>query len=332
MPAPATVAMISGPGDLFGEVQTHLAGQGVDVRNFPDGAAFRGTLDGDPTGLADIDVVLSMSGIELSEDQLDRLPRLRGLVSMVTGVEGVDRAAATGRSIVIANGHTPENYESMAEATILLILAGLYDLPGSIAALGQGWPTRPRLGHMLRGRRVGLVGFGAMARAIAARLEGWGVDIVAYMPRPQAVPVGVEAVDLDTLVATSDVICLLAALTRDSRHLVDTRRIAMMKPGALLVNTARGALVDEEALYEAARDGRIRVALDAFEVEPLPMASPLRTLTGAILTPHSVGHTHETRQSVPRACIENIEAILAGRAPPFTVNVEVLERWQARWR
>jgi phosphoglycerate dehydrogenase-like enzyme len=202
-----------------------------------------------------------------------------------------------------------------------------------LKALQMGWPDGAHIrGRMLRHRRVGLVGFGAIAQAVVKRLIGWDVEIVAYMPRPKPLPSHVRSIDLDDLMRSSDIVLVLAALTAESRHLIDERRIGLMKPNALLVNTARGGLVDEAALVRAASNGRIRVALDSFEIEPLPPDAIIRDLPGALLTPHCVGHTIETLAATRRACIDNVMAVLAGNPPPYTVNPEVLPRWIERWQ
>jgi phosphoglycerate dehydrogenase-like enzyme len=317
---------------IFELAQLALLKAGIVTDWFKSEAEFLAKAGGRPADFADVDLILARGSLPIGPALMDGMPRLRGLVSVVTGIEGFDRRAATERGIVIANGKTAENYESMAEATILMALAARYDLPGAQQAFRAGWPDGSRIrGRMLRGCQIGLVGFGAIARAVAHKLSTWEVNIVAYMPNAKPLPMHVRAVELDELMRTSDVIFILAALTADSHHLIDRRRVNLMKPGALLVNTARGGLVDEQAIIDAVTKRHIQVALDAFEAEPLPVDAPIRSLTGSILTPHCVGHTLETLASSPIATIENVMAILAGTPPPYVVNSDVLPRWITQW-
>lgn len=319
--------------DIFSSVQQVLVGSGAQVDWFRGVPDFMDHANAEPQEIGATDLIVAMGNVPIGHLLMDRMPQLRGLVSPVTGIEGFDRLAANERRIVIANGQTLENYESMAEATILLALAAMYDLSGALEALRMGWPDGQRIrGRMLRHRRIGLVGFGAIAQAVARRLIGWDVEIVAYMPRPKPLPSHVQSIDLDELMRSSDIVFVLASLSAESRHIIDERRIGMMKPNALLVNTARGGLVDEAALVRAATSGHIQVALDAFEIEPLPPDAAIRDLPGALLTPHCVGHTVETLAATRRACIDNVMAVLAGNPPPYTVNSEVLPRWIARWQ
>jgi phosphoglycerate dehydrogenase-like enzyme len=326
------VVLVGDLAGVFEITQQALLKAGVVTEWFKSEAEFLANLGDRSRNFAHVDLILAMGSLPIGPTLMDRMPRLRGLVSAVTGIEGFDRRAASERGIVVANGKTAENYESMAEATILMALAARYDLPGAQQALGAGWPAGSRIrGRMLRGSQIGLVGFGAIARAVAHKLANWEVNIVAYMPNAKPLPAHVRALELDELVRTSDVIFILAALSADSHHLIDRRRVDLMKPGALLVNTARGSLVDEQAIVDAVAEGRIQVALDVFETEPLPVDAPIRGLTGSILTPHCVGHTFETLASSPIATIENVMAILAGTPPPYIVNTDVLPRWMAQW-
>ena len=284
--------------------------------------------------LTPADVVLAAPPFPCSRALMAAAPRLRGIVSPITGVDGFDVAAATELGILIANGQTSENTDSMAEATILLVLAVLYDLHGTEAVLRQHLPRPAHMqARMLREKTVGLIGFGHIARAVAIRLAGWHVTIQAYTRRVRYdAPSHVYFVALEDLLRTSDVVCVLATLNSDSRGLLNAERLRLLKRHAVLVNTARGAIIDETALSEIARQRPdLRFALDIFTTEPLPPQSPLREMPHAILTPHMLGHTQESYAAQPVTAVENVQRILAGQVPRYVCNPDVIPRWQARW-
>jgi D-3-phosphoglycerate dehydrogenase len=186
---------------------------------------------------------------------------------------------------------------------------------------------------MLRGKTVGLVGLGRIARGVVQRLAGWDVQVVACDPyvAQAAAPAGVRMVALDELLRESDVVSVHTTLTPETRHLIGARELSLMKPTAFFINTARGGMVDEAALYEALAAGRLAgAALDAFELEPLPLDSPLRSLPNVILTPHMIGHTREIFDAIPPAAIENVERLMRGEPPLYWRNPEVEPRWRER--
>jgi D-3-phosphoglycerate dehydrogenase len=269
-----------------------------------------------------------------SRTLLEAAPRLRGVCYPTIGVETLDLAAATELGVIVGHGATRGNVVGMAESTLMLILMLLYDVRTNIALLAQGEWRRPRpAARQLEGKTVGIVGFGRIARAITERLAGFGVRILAYSPRvrPEALPPGVAKVELDTVLAESDIICLLAGLTAETRRMIGPAELARMKPDAFLINTGRGELVDEDALYKALRDRRIAgAALDTFTVEPLPSDSPLRGLDNVILTPHTVGHTVEGADEFVPVLAENIRRILAGDLPLHCPNPQAEPAWRAR--
>lgn len=280
------------------------------------------------------DIILTSTRSILTPEILDAAPRLRAVVFPTIGTESIDIEAADARGIAIANGPTTENFESMAEATVMLILALLYDLRGTERVLRENLP-RPaeQRARMLRGKTVGLVGLGRIARGVVQRLAGWDAPLLAFDPyvaQPQA-PAGVRMVSLDDLLRESDVVSVHTTLTAETRHMIGARELALMQPTAFFINTARGGMVDEQALYEALTAGRLAgAALDAFELEPLPADSPLRSLPNVILTPHMVGHTREIFDAIPGTAIENIERIMRGEPPLYWRNPEVEPRWRER--
>jgi D-3-phosphoglycerate dehydrogenase len=178
-----------------------------------------------------------------------------------------------------------------------------------------------------------MIGCGQIARGIVARLAGWEIQIQTYVPRLRTpLPPAVKRVSLEELMQTSDVVCVLAPLNAETRGMLDLERLRLMKPEAVLINTARGGIVDETALIQIARERpNLKIALDTFAQEPLPPGSLLRELPNAILTPHAIGHTRESIDALPAAAIENVSRILKGELPPYLRNPEVIPLWQGRF-
>ncbi len=304
---------------------------GHRVPRHPDAAALRH----DTAGLAGADILVCSSNCPVPRELLETARRLRAIVVPAIGTEMLDVPAATARGVVIANGATPENFESMAEATVLFMLASFYQLRRSEELLRERQPRPAQLyARMLKGRTIGLIGLGRIARGVVARLQGWGVEFLAYTPRPATTtpPAGVRLVPLEELLARSDIVSIHASLNSESRGMLDAGRVGLMKPGAVLVNTSRGGIVDEAALCEAIRDQRIAgVALDTFAREPLPADSPLRDIPNAILTPHIVGHTLDAILSLDVTVVENLKRVIAGATPVHVRNPEVLPAWLAKY-
>lgn len=314
----------------FAPVEEELRRRGHAVTRYRDVATFLAKED----ALAAADI-LYCGGVPCTRALLERAPKLRAVVTPWIGVEGIDVAAATALGIVVANGQVPENYLSMAEATIMLVLACLHNFPEKIDALRHNQPAPPRQkARMLRGKLLGMIGFGNMARAIAHRLANWEVTLQTYTPRLRSpLPPGVARVALDELLKTSDVVCILATLNAETRGLLTLEKLKLMKPEAVLVNTARGGIIDEAAICAIAPDGRLhKIALDVYEKEPLALDSPLRRLPNMILTPHAVGHSREGMEAIAKTGIENVARALAGEPPLYVLNPAVLPAWQRRWQ
>jgi phosphoglycerate dehydrogenase-like enzyme len=286
------------------------------------------------TVLGSTAVLVAVGSFPCTRELMVSAPQLRALVSPFIGTEGFDEAAATGLGIIVANGQVAENFLSMAEATIMLILASLYSLHWWEQQLRDNLPHPVRVpGRMLKGRTIGMIGFGHIARAIAHRLDAWEVRFQTYVPRLRLpLPNGVTRVALDELLRTSDIVCVLASLNAETHGMLGLDRLRLMKPEAVLINTARGGIIDEQALVQIARERPgLRIALDTFAQEPLPIESPLRTLPNVILTPHAIGHTQESLAALPPAAIENVLRILRGELPIYVRNPEVIPEWTRRW-
>lgn len=249
-------------------------------------------------------------------------PRLRCVANVAVGVDNVDLAVARERGVVVTN--TPGVLtDATADLTLALMLAATRRLGEGERLIRAGRPWAWELdfltGPSLQGKLLGIVGFGEIGRAVARRARAFGMEI-AYSARRQAEgedELGARRLDLDELVAAADVLSLHCPLTPETHHLIDARRLALMKPTAVLVNTARGPVVDEAALAGALRDGAIRAAaLDVFEHEPR-VTPALLELENVVLAPHLGSATIETRAAMALLAVDNVLALLAGE-PPLT--------------
>jgi D-3-phosphoglycerate dehydrogenase / 2-oxoglutarate reductase len=286
--------------------------------------------------LAAADVAVLTPRTKFAGPEIAAAHRLKGIVFPTIGVEALDLAAADAAGLAVGNGATTEAIESMAEANVMLMAALLLDLPGKSRALRErGWRDGAVGARMMRGRTIGFIGFGRIARATLRRLANWGVNAVYFDPHvgegaaPESATTRIA--DLPTLLRTSDIVNVLVELTAQTHGMIGTAELAMMRRDACLVNTARGAVVDEAALAHALRDGVIAgAALDAFATEPLAADSPLRTPDNVILTPHNIGHTRELMDSFVPATYENVVRIAAGEPPLYFKNPQVLPKWRER--
>ncbi|MFN8526414.1 MAG: phosphoglycerate dehydrogenase [Chloroflexota bacterium] len=271
---------------------------------------------------------------ELSRKALEAGTRLRVVSSMVIGTEYIDVQAATDLGIVVAYGAVPENSLGVAEAVVMLTAALLKDLPGKMASVRNGAWRPATVGRMVWGQTVGIVGLGAIGQAVAKRLAPWECRMLCadpYVDPKIAQDLGVELVDLDTVLRESDVVSLHVTVTEETRHMIDDESFSMMKPTAYFINTSRGAAVDEDALVRALQDGRIAgAAIDAWELEPAAPDHPLRTMPNVIPTPHCIGHSQESMDALVEAAPENILRALRGQEPLYVRNPAVLPAWRAR--
>ena len=274
--------------------------------------------------------VLVCTMIACGAREMDAMPALRAIVSPLLGYDWVDVDEATRRCIPVVNSEIPESRESMAEATIMLVLALLYQLRDTEAQLRFGG-ERVQHRKMLKGRTLGIIGYGGISREIIQRLETWQPNMLLHTRAPPAGGQNVEFVSLEHLLRASDIVLLTTRLNDENRHLLDRRRLQLMKPGVLLVNTARGGLIDEGALVEALESGQVgAAALDVFEVEPLSEDHPFRRLPNVILTPHAIGHTDEALDAIPRMAAANVKQLMAGQLPASCRNKAVEAAWRTK--
>jgi len=254
---------------------------------------------------------------------LAQAPRLRLVQKIGVGVNTIDLDAARAQGVAVAN-MPGTNSDAVAELTLALLLAALRRIPAFDAATraGRGWePDLDAIDQVgeVRGRTVGLVGYGEVARRLAPILTAMGATVLYTARSPRTDAVGAWR-DLDALFAEADVVSLHLPLTDETTRLVDRTRIATMKPGAVLVNTARGGLVDEDALVEALRSGHLRAAgLDVFAQEPVDPAHPLLTLPNVVVLPHLAWLTPETLDRSMEVAIDNCRRIRDGDEVRFRV-------------
>jgi phosphoglycerate dehydrogenase-like enzyme len=252
--------------------------------------------------------------------------RLKVISRWGVGYDSIDVAAATREGIVIA--YTPgllnEAVADYAMALLFGIARRIHEGHVSMRA-GQWAPT---WGHDIAGKTLGLVGCGRIGQAVAKRAAGFGMRLLAFDPVPNAEArnLGIEFVPLDVLLAESDFVSLHAALTTETRGLMGEAQFRRMKPTAYLVNTARGAVIDETALIRALKEGWIAgAALDAFITEPLPVDHPLLGAPNLLLTPHQASFGFDTGSRVSEAAAQAIVDCHAGRRPRWVVNPEVYD-------
>lgn len=258
----------------------------------------------------------------LSGADLRRGVRLRLVHKLGAGVNTIDVETATKCGIAVAN-MPGSNAPSVAEGTVLLMLAALRRLPELDRAVrrGDGWPANPELGETMRdigGCTVGLVGYGNIAKRVSDIVTAMGATVVHTSTRDDGRPGWRQ---LAELLAASDIVSLHLPLTADTHHLLNREAMARMKPHAVLVNTSRGAVVDEYALVDALRGGRLAAAgLDVFEVEPVTSDNPLLGLDNVVLTPHVTWYTADTMRRYLAEAVANCRRLRDGHPLANVVN------------
>ena len=266
--------------------------------------------------------ILIAFGVPCDRNDMDAAPRLLAIIVPSLGYEGIDVQHAHRRSIAFANGRVEENFESVAEAAILFILASLYRLRDAETRLRDNVSrTGPPRARMLKGKTIGIIGYGNIARALVRRLVGWDVEVRVSNRSSIALPEGIRQVALDDLLVESDILVPLVPLTDETSGLLSRERLLSMKEGAILINLSRGAIIDEAALTEDSVAGHLGpLALDVFCEEPLPIDSPLRELPDTILVNHEISHTQENLGALLAMARRNIEAALENLPMPTAIN------------
>jgi lactate dehydrogenase-like 2-hydroxyacid dehydrogenase len=276
--------------------------------------------------------ILCMLTERVDSALLDRMPKLEVVSNMAVGVDNIDVQACTSRKIPV--GHTPGVLtDATADLTIGLLIAGARRLAEASKDAREGrwgiWSPTAWLGEDLSGATLGIVGLGKIGTAVAERAIAFGMRIVCAEPSPQPgleARLGATRLPLDALLGESDFVSLHVPLTEATRHLIGAAQLRLMKPSAILINAARGAVVDSKALHLALSEGWIAgAALDVTDPEPLPASDPLFSLPNCLIAPHVGSATRGTRRRMAELAAANLLAGVQGRMLPHCVNPEIYE-------
>jgi len=287
------------------------------------------------SGVPGKDILFAMGDIPYDEEVIGAADELKLVAAMHVAATFVDIAAATRRGVPVT-GVPNTLAETTAEFTFVMLVSTAWRIPEADRFLREGKWTQNQseafLGSRLLGKTAGIVGFGRVGSGVARRCRGLGMSIL-YTKRSRLTPdeeakAGVEFRELDDLLRESDFVVVAPILTSETKGLISREKMALMKTDAILINTSRGPVVDEEALEEALREGRLRGAgLDVYEREiPEPGYGPgpgLLALPNVVLTPHIGTAARETRAEMADRTVDNIEAFLAGERPPDVLNPEL---------
>ncbi len=312
-------------------VTRSIPAKGLDlIREFCDADVWPGELPPPHDELIrrvrDVDGLVSLLTDPIDAAAMDAAPHLKVISNMAVGVDNVDVAAATARKLPV--GHTPGVLtDATADLAFALLLAAARRVVEGEKFIRSGkwvtWDPQLLLGADLVGATLGIIGFGRIGQAVAKRAQGFDLRVIYYGPTAQPA-FGASPVDLDTLLHESDFVSLHVPLTPTTRHLVNAEFLSKMKPTAILVNTARGGVVDQSALYDALKSKRISAAaLDVTDPEPLPMDSPLLELDNCLIIPHLGSASNYSRSMISYLAAQNLIAGLKGERLPNCVNPEV---------
>ncbi|MDR1507131.1 MAG: phosphoglycerate dehydrogenase [Treponema sp.] len=255
-----------------------------------------------------------------SKKTLENAPELAVISRYGAGVDRVDLAAARAGGVAVCN--TPGvNAQAVAELTMALLLCVARKIPFLDRSTREGqWPRST--GMELYGKTIGILGLGAVGKAVAQRAKGFSMRLLAYDPYIDTAYTranGITAAGFDEAVREADFLCLHLPLTEETRHIISGKVIGSMKQGAVLINTARGGLIDEAAAYESLKSGHLGgMGLDVYEAEP-PQTSPLFTLENVVLTPHTASHTKEATAAMAALSVQNLIEVLSGKSCIYRV-------------
>ena len=275
--------------------------------------------------IADVDAILVRSATQVDQEAIAAAKKLKVIARAGVGLDNVDVKAATNAGVMVVNAPT-SNIVSAAELAVALLLASARNISPAHAALRNGeWKRSKYNGVEVTDKTVGIVGFGRIGMLVAQRLSAFGVKLIAYDPYIQparAAQLGVRAVSLDELLAESDFITIHLPKTPETVGLIGEDALKKVKPTVHIVNAARGGIVDEAALYDALKDGRVAGAgLDVYAKEPCT-DSPLFTLDNVVATPHLGASTDEAQEKAGIAVAKSVRLALAGELVPDAVNVQ----------
>jgi D-3-phosphoglycerate dehydrogenase len=277
----------------------------------------------------DCDIIVTQF-CPITQRLIDACPKLKCVGVLRAGCENVNVAHATQKDVLVVN--TPgRNANSVADFTIGMMLAEARNIARAHLLMKDGQWVRqyPNSFYIpdMYGKTVGLIGFGEIGRGVARRLSGFDVRILVYDPYVKEMPEGITACTLPELMRESDFVSVHVRSTKETENLVSAEMIALMKPTSYFINSARPAVVDEDALYKALRDKRIAgAAIDVFNVEPPGREYPLVRLDNVTLTPHMAGGSRDAFYGSPGKLAVDLKVLLASEAPPHIMNREVVAR------
>ncbi len=311
------------PGEALGRLGKH-----VELRVWED--ELPPPREALPGLVRDVDGLITLLTDKVDAPLLDAAPSLRAVSNVAVGYDNIDVRACSARRIPVGNtpGVLTETTADFAFAMLMGLARRVAEADAYVrAGRWRTWSPTLLLGADVHGATLGLVGLGQIGAAMARRARGFGMRVlyVNRHPRPELeTELGLRRVDKATLLAESDFLSLHVPLTPETRHWVGRAELAAMKPGAMLINTARGPVVDQAALAEALAEGRLGgAALDVTDPEPLPMDSPLLKLPNVLIAPHIASASHATRGLMASMAVDNLLAALEGRRPPNCVNPEL---------
>ncbi len=276
--------------------------------------------------LGQADAILCGNDLQINDKVLDMAPRVKAIAKMGAGLDTVDIDAATRHRAVVF--HTPgANNQAVADHTFALMLNVARKIIYCDRSLREKrWEHTKIMGLEIWQKTLGLIGLGAIGRCVALRARGFEMKVVAYdpfWPEEFAREQGIEQMQIETLLKTADIVSLHVPLMAETKGLINARTLAIMKPTAILINAARGGIVNEADLYEALKNGKIAGAgLDVFEEEP-PGQSPLLELDNVVLTPHTAAFTFEGLHNMSAGVVEQLIEFRRGNRPAHLVNAQV---------
>jgi D-3-phosphoglycerate dehydrogenase len=312
-------------------VADQIAAQGLALLDATEGMVVRSTVgypERLPEQLRPARALIVRSETRVTRELIEQAPELTVIARAGIGVDNIDVQAATERGVAVFNA--PDgNTVSAAEHTIALMLALSRRVPWAAESMRVGeWDRKRFQGHELYGKTLGIVGLGRIGQRVMQLARAFDMTVVGYDPylaEHQARALRVELDALDDLLRRADIVTLHVPLTDQTRWLINRERLRLMKPAAVLINTARGGLVDEAALAEALESGGIAgAALDVFDREPLAQDSPLRRAGPLVMTPHLAASTSEAQQRVSLMICEAVRRVLLGGDLNGAVNASAL--------
>jgi glyoxylate reductase len=280
-----------------------------------------------------VDALATLLSDKIDAEVFDAAPKLKIVAQMAVGFDNIDLPEATKRGIYVTN--TPEvltdTTADFAWALLMAVARRVVEADKYVRT-GQwkvGWHPAMVQGRDVYNATIGIVGAGRIGYAVAKRATGFGMKILFYdvVPRPEIErDFGAKKVDLDTLFKESDYISIHVPLMKETFHLVNEEKLKLMKKTAYLINNSRGPVVDEKALYQALKEGRIAGAgLDVFEQEPTPLDNPLLKFDNIVVAPHISSASYETRSKMAEMVADNLMAFFEGKKPPNLINPDVLK-------